>query len=267
MKNAFLILSSLLVLACNNHPDYATSEIETVNAPAINDINYDENNTNSETERKLIKEGYITFESDDIAQSSQQIIQAVKQFGGYVSSQEESKAVNYYSNTIVVRINADRFDDFLAKATENVSQFTSKNINIKDVTEEFVDIEARLNTKKALELRYLDLLKKATSVTDILSIEQQIGNLRADIESIEGRLNYLKNQVAISTLTFRITQKNEEAKSFGYDFKNAFGEGWQNLLSFFIFLLKLWPFVLIAIIIGFATILIAKKSHRKKQTF
>ena len=73
-------------------------------------------------------------------------------------------------------------------------------IDSQDVTEEYIDITARLKTKKELEARYLELLKKANKVEEIVSIEKEIGNLRSDIESIEGRLRYINNAVAYSTL-------------------------------------------------------------------
>ncbi len=120
----------------------------------------------------------------------------------------------------------------------------NKNINTKDVTEEFIDVEARLKTKKELETRYLDLLKQAKTVADIVSIESQIANVRAEIESMEGRLKYLSNQVSFSTLNVSYYQESDMSYGFGSKFLNSLKSGWYNLVDFIFWLLGIWPFVL-----------------------
>jgi len=121
-----------------------------------------------------------------MASTRKQILESVDKYEGYIASDEEYKYKGGISNTIVIRVPAENFDELLADATKGVSKFDSKNITVKDVTEEFLDIQARLKTKKELENRYLELLKKAKSVPEILEVERQLGQLRADIESIEG---------------------------------------------------------------------------------
>ena len=96
----------------------------------------------------------------------------------------------------MIRVPADRFDELLLIIEPLASKIESKNINTQDVTEEFIDVETRLKTKKELETRYLEILKQAKTVTDIISIESQIATVRSEIESMEGRINYLKNQVS-----------------------------------------------------------------------
>ena len=120
----------------------------------------------------------------------------------------------------------------------------AKNINTQDVTEEFIDVEARLKTKKELEARYLELLKQAKTVADIVSIEGQIANVRAEIESMEGRLKYLNNQVSFSTLSVSYYQESAAGYGFGSKLLNSLKSGWFNLVDFLFWLLRLWPFVL-----------------------
>jgi len=112
------------------------------------------------------------------------------------------------------------------------------------VTEQFIDVEARLKTKKELEIRYKEILKQAKTVQDIVSIESQIASVRSEIESMEGRLNYLKNQVAFSTLN--VTYYETIGTDFGFasKFIESLKGGWDNLLAFIIFMINLWPFVL-----------------------
>ncbi len=202
-------------------------------------------------ERKLIKEGYVVFETDDMEASRQQILQSVEKYEGYISSDEAHNYSGRLSNTIVIRVPAEHFDALLAEATQGISKFDSKNITTKDVTEEFLDIEARLRTKKELESRYLELLKKAKSVSEVLEVERQIGQLRAEIESIEGRLKYLKNRVSYSTLSITFYKNIPGQTAFGKKFKKGFKNGWENLIWFFVGIVNIWPFVLLAIALIF----------------
>ena len=220
----------------------------------------DEAITEEIQERKLIKEGTVGFETNDLSATRKMVLDAVDKYKGYVSSDSEYKSTGRVSNTLDIRVPSDKFDALLADATKGVEKFDSKEIQIKDVTEEFLDIEARLKTKKQLEFRYLELLKQAQNVTEILAIEKQIGSLRSDIESIEGRLNYLKDQVSFSTLSITFYQRVSTPSEFGQKFKDGFGNGWDNLIWFFVILTNLWPFILIII-----ALFIVRKMYRKRK--
>ncbi|MEZ4774584.1 MAG: DUF4349 domain-containing protein [Bacteroidia bacterium] len=214
-------------------------------------------------ERKLITEGRVGFETPSIDSSRNAVLRAVNKYGGYVSSDQAYNSPGRTTVTMVVRIPAGHFDDLLREATAGIKKFDSKEIDVKDVTEEYLDIEARLKTKKALEARYAELLKKANTVTEILEIEKQGGELRVEIESIEGRMKYLENRVSFSTLTLTFYESTPLDKSFGKKFAQGFKNGWENLILFFVFLVNIWPFVLllVAVIVG-----LRMNARRKKNT-
>lgn len=253
MKTANLKLLSLLLIllavGCGRNnssaPETASAEYQALNEEVKNEA--------IDTTRKLIKEGRVEFETEDIQATRQQIFNSIDRYRGYMSSDRESKSPGRVSNTIIVRVPADRFDAFLNDATKGVDKFDSKEIEVKDVTEEYLDISARLKTKKELEKRYLQLLEKTESVSEILQIEKQIGELRADIESIEGRLKYLENKISLSTLTLTFYKNTPGKSDFSNKFRKGFRNGWDNLIWFFVFLTNIWPFILIALglIIGF----------------
>lgn len=199
------------------------------------------------TERKLIKEGRVEFKTENLKATRQAILTAVEKYKGYVSSDQEFNYPGRKSNTVVVRVPADNFDAFLSDATAGVARFESKTVDVKDVTEEFLDVEARLKTKKALEARYVELLNRAKSVTEILEIEKQLGQLRGDVESVEGRLKYLQNQVSFSTLTMTFYERIPNETQFGAKFKDGLRNGWDNLIWFLVILANIWPFILIGV--------------------
>ncbi len=214
-------------------------------------------------ERKLIKEGTVEFESDDLQTTKKTIIQSVNKYKGYISSDREYKSPDRKTNIIVIRVPSDNFDNLLQDATLGVSNFDVKDINVLDVTEEFLDINARLKTKKELEARYLSLIKQTKNITEVIAIEKQIGELRADIESVEGRLKYLQNNVSFSTLTITSYQNVPDQNEFTQKFKNGFGNGWDNLIWFFVGLTNIWPFIIIIILLIFGFRYYKKRRSKK----
>jgi hypothetical protein len=252
------LLLMILVFGCGNN---GNSSFEMTEEKLMASQN--EKQPNVVVERQLIKEGRIEFETNDINLTRNQIFKSIEKHNGYTSSDKEYKYDGRKSNTIIIRVPAKSFDLLLSEATLGVAKFDSKNIEIKDVTEEFLDIQARLKTKKELENRYIEILKKANSVTELLEVEKQIGQLRSEIESIEGRLNYLKNKISLSTLTITFYEMTPNETAFGNKFKNGFKNGWENLIWFFVYLTNIWPFILIAIGLLFG---INKWGGKKKKS-
>ncbi|HET8809941.1 MAG TPA: DUF4349 domain-containing protein [Flavobacteriaceae bacterium] len=253
----FFSLSLLVGCGDSNEKNFA---VETIKENAL--VDYNQKPSPQKIEKKLIKQGRIQFETKAIDSTRKRVFEAIEQYSAYISSDESYKTDGKISNELVVRVPAEKFDSFLKTATKGVEKFDSKKIWVKDVTEEFIDVQARLKTKKELEQRYVSLLEKAATVTEILAIEKQIGLLRSEIESIEGRLNYLKNQVAFSTLTLNFYEKIPVDNEFAERFSNGFENGWDNLIWFFVFLINVWPFIIIPI---FCWLLIRAYQKRKKK--
>lgn len=200
----------------------------------------------SEPVNKLIKEGRVNFRTDDINVTRATINAAVDEFDAYISADREQQRSDRLTATVVIRVPAEHFDRFLASATHGVGGFESKEINVRDVTEEFVDAGARLKTKKELEVRLVNLLDRANSVSEIVEVEGQLGALRSDIESIEGRLQYLNDRVRFSTLTLSFYQVQAES-TYTLSFIDGFKNGWGLFVEFLFLLVNLWPFILIGI--------------------
>lgn len=273
MKRIFKILClSLLVISCDNNSENQLSTFDNyANGIMANDkANLEEvvvtgaaKKQDNFVERKLIKNGNISFETEDLQTTKTAIINLIKKYNGYISSDNQENYGNRKSIILRVRIPAKHFDTLISGISEKVNKFDSKNINISDVTTEFLDVESRLKNKKELEKKYLEILKKANSVKDILEVEKELGKLREDIESTEGRLKYLQNQVSFSTLNINFYKiEQNESSSFGKKIKDGFANGFENLKGFFIGLINVWPFIILAIILVF---LIRKRIKRKNK--
>jgi hypothetical protein len=254
MKVLTLVLLALVLIvgtACQkSSPTYSSAdEIPVTESLEMSADMTDGSQAPVEIERMLIKTGQIEFETEDRTITRNRILELTKKNKGYVSYENDRKSTSRLTTNLSIRIPTAVFDSFLAEATKGVDHFDRKQIDIKDITEEFLDIEARLKTKKELEARYLELLQKATKVTEILEIEREIGTLRADIESIEGRMKYLQNQSSFSTIDFEFYKIISEHNRFGNKLSRGFKNGWDNLIWVFIYLINIWPFVLIFVAI------------------
>jgi hypothetical protein len=195
-------------------------------------------------DRKLIRNGNIEFLTADVRKTKVEIESIAKEQQGYISAENEDNYSNRLRINQTLRIPADKFDAVMKQVEGLAEKVDNKNISTQDVTEEFIDVEARLKTKKELEVRYLDLLKQAKTVADIVSIEGQIANVRAEVESMEGRLKYLSNQVSFSTLNVSYYQESVAGYGFGSKFIGSLKSGWFTLVDFLFWLLSVWPFVI-----------------------
>lgn len=256
MKNLLVLLSLLVLFSCNNKKE---AQLGFSGAPeasmAVSKVAYDvqeavvTDRSQSEVtvDRKLIRNGNLDLRTGDVKKTKVEIEKITKAIKGYISSESENNYGDRIQFMQVIRVPAAQFDDLVKQVEALAEKIENKNINTQDVTEEFIDVEARLKTKKELEARYREILKQAKTVTEIMSIEGQISQVRAEIESMEGRLTYLKNQVSYSTLTVSYYESIGTEFGFFGKIKESLGNGWDNLLSFFITLVNVWPFILLII--------------------
>jgi hypothetical protein len=116
---------------------------------------------------------------------------AARDVGGYLSSRQDA--------AVTVRVPRDRFDDAVARI-EKLGDVTHRDIKAEDVTDEFVDLQARLKNAYSIRDRLSDLLARA-AVKEALDIEKELGRVTEEIERMEGRMKLLKDQIAFSTIT------------------------------------------------------------------
>jgi len=217
-------------------------------------------------EQKIIKTGDIRFETNDLGETYNQLMTAVKKYNAIVQNDTEGKDYGSVFRKIIVRVPSKNFDLFLSDISKGVAYFDNKEISSQDVTKEYIDIDARLKAKKVLESRYLELLKKANKVTEMLEIEKQLSAIREEIEAKEGQLRYMQSQISMSTITieFYKTVANEGGATISYGSKiwNAIKSGFNGISSFFIGLLSIWPFL---IILATGFYFIRKRFKKKTQ--
>lgn len=240
--------------------DAGTAELKTEPSPAPDAAVAD--GPVAVAQRQVIRTGEISFETNSADKTRQHIEQAAAQLGAYLADESSSNFGDRTEYRVVLRVPAAQFDALLADISATAPKLDSRTINSQDVTEEFIDVQARLQSKKELEARYRELLKKAAKVEELVAIERELATLRGEIESIEGRLRYLTNQVSLSTLTVVFYERSTTATSYGFELVQSLKGGWQLLLDFLLLISKLWPFFFIG---GGSLLLIRRFRSRKNQ--
>jgi len=156
--------------------------------------------------------------------------------------------------SLKLRIPSSNFKALISGLEQGDGKILMKNITAKDVSEEYLDLEIRLENNKAYLKRYKELLSKANSIKDILEIQERIRKIELLIDSNLGRIRFLSDRVEYSTLNVELTTKPEEyiavaPPSFITKILDAFKSGFSGLLYFILILANLWPIVIGIILI------------------
>ncbi|MFP4417951.1 MAG: DUF4349 domain-containing protein [Chitinispirillaceae bacterium] len=220
-------------------------------------------------EQMLIKKADLRFEVKDYNAARDKIGKIIEEKNAYISSERETKSDYQISNSIEIRVIAEHFESIIDSLIAQAKNLDEKNITVQDVTEEYVDIKARLKAKREVEMRYLDILKGAKTVEDILQVEQKLGDIREQIEAKEGRLKYLTHQVSYSTINLNFYKQKVVVPKSRIDFVKrlsaSFLNGWKGLTEFSLGLVSIWPFLLIMSGIGYSIFRIIKKIRKRKS--
>lgn len=223
------------------------------------------------SDRLVIKSGNMSIEVEKYDESEKTITDITNKHNGYIASSKSSMtSAGKKQGSITVRVPSEKFDIFLSEVSM-IGKVVSQNIASSDVTEEYIDLEARQKTQKELEQRLLKLLnEKATRLSDVLEIEDKLSAVRQKIESVEGKMKYLKSQASYSTLTISLYEPNVLQTSSGggffYELGEAIKTGLRGLAKVIIFLILviivIIPFIIIALII----LWYIKRRKKKKAT-
>lgn len=221
---------------------------------------------NPEWDKKIIKNATVSIEINDYKIYYSSLKEKIRNLGGYVAQEEQSQSDYKIQSTVVIKVPVDRFDNAVASLTTGTEKINEMKISSQDVSAEYVDTRSRIEAKKQFRNRYMDLLKQAKNMEEILSVQSEINSIQEEIESATGRLNYLGQSAAYSTINltfFQVlnTSANDElTPTFGSKMKDAFKTGWDMVVDLFVGIIYIWPLLLFS----FAFFLIYKKIRTVK---
>ncbi len=170
--------------------------------------------TEVRSDRMLIWKAHLSIEVWNVSNAVSVATALAERQGGFV---EQKSDQGDESARVTLRIPATKFKTALA-SLEMLGTVTYRNIEGEDITEQYIDVEARLKNKIVLRDRLKQLLEKATAVKDILAIETELNRVQADIDSMEGRIKLLKGRVDFATVTLNL-ERRAILGPLGYLFK------------------------------------------------
>jgi hypothetical protein len=214
--------------------------------------------TNIPENLKIIKVANTRYKVQDIGKALADIKQMMYVNGGYISELRFDKNYHEKKNRFTIKIPKENFDSMLDGIQKFAEETDYVNISTTDVTEKYLDAQSRLQTKLEVKARLEAVLRKnAKTVKDILATENQLRVIQEEIEATQGKLKYMSNRVAFSTIQVEIYETIEYKeqpvaykKGFGTKAKKALEGGWSFIQNVLLGLLHIWPIV-IALIIGF----------------
>ncbi len=184
-------------------------------------------------DRKIIRNANLTIEVALPLESQRKIFSIAESHGGFVVTSEmtqqatEDKSKSQLSVNLVVRVPSSQFDQVVEEIRATGNRIVQEKRTGQDVTEEFIDLEARIKNQKALENQFLEIMKRAGKVSDALEVQTQLADVRTEIEKLEGRKRFLENQASLSTInvTLQTPAQIVNAVGFWYNVRAAFADG------------------------------------------
>ncbi|MBM4409477.1 MAG: DUF4349 domain-containing protein [Chloroflexi bacterium] len=157
--------------------------------------------------RALIVTGSVQLRAGDPWAVADRVQAIATGLGGNVLSLAQSGSGDQRSAAVTLRVPSNRFADALAQLRSLDAEVLTSSMDSKDVTDQFVDLEARLKAKQAEEARYLALLARAERIEDILRIDQALTNVRTQIEQLTGQINSIRSRTEYSTIAVSVSSK------------------------------------------------------------
>ncbi len=283
-----IILTSVVFISCNNLTSYSKEGLvrEKVKIPApmeivqevagkgfvkedrtVLDVKLDLNKNFQD--RKIIYTGEVSIEVKSCKDSISKIDDIVKRSGDFIADskiweqEKDRKAAE-----LVIKVPSKNYDEVLVDLS-TIGKVKSEQSNSNDITEEYVDLEARLANAKRMETRLVDLLEqKTTKLADMLAVEKELGRVREDIERFEGTKRYFDSLVSLSTITIYLSEPYKITSSVLDPLKTSLEDAGQlfmtSVASIITVLVVILPWLVILGFVAWFVVFIIRRSKRKK---
>lgn len=233
------------------------------------------NSTAPASDRKVIRTGDLKLLVAKAEATSEQIKTIANTLGGFVDNvyiydvTDASKA-----GSVTIKVPADKFDNAVKEIKKLAIKVENEKVSASDVTEAWVDLQARLKSLQAEEAQYLEIMKDAKKVEDVLKVTENLSSVRSDIERLQSKIKYLSGQVELSSITVSL-EEDADVQVFGLRWrplivlKQALRNmlngltGYADAIIGFIFIL---PTLILWIVTGIAVLWVVRKIYRFVKT-
>lgn len=273
--HAIMLLATLAVACSNNNRqelkaadiqliegqkdkiDYAAAAVDSAAAPAPPPPSNEEQVLNSGNavppppfNRQIIRNAQVEMECVDFTSFSAQLYGVVKSNGAWLDSEQETQSDYRRQNVMTIKVPVAKFEALMQAITSLKGEVREKKTNSEDVTNAIVDVQGRLEAKRQARARYMELLKQANKMEDILQVQEQINLITEEIESATYNIKNMQAQAAVSTINLTYYQPIETPNGYNEPgvftrMLDALAKGGGGIVELSIVMLTLWPLWLV----------------------
>ena len=273
----FLVVVCLIAVGCSATP-MGWQDGESVTAPtampsptmpAAPSKGYEEVDMVSmddvDIERRIVREGHITLIVKDVVESMDVIATIANGMGGYVVSSYKYENDDGFAGEVSIRVPSDEFDTAFDRLRSIADEVPYENTNSRDITEEYIDVEARLLNLEATEEQYLELLEEAKTVEEMLQVQRELSNVRSMIEQLQGRMKYLERTSDMAFISVSLEETGSIAGP--WSFVNTIEKAVNGLITFIrgIITVLIWVAIFCWIWIPILVIVIRRRRRAKNK--
>jgi hypothetical protein len=269
----FLLLISATIVACGTASmepnaakekqavtaaDYKSSnEVSTqltdstVSGSVVQDEVYNGAKPVFDWDKKIIKTANMQAECKEYKLYNQKLRALVKQYGGWIASEAEVQRPERLNNTFSVKVPVPQFDELVTAISALDGKLLEKQINTQDVTGQMTDTKARIEARKQVREKYMEFLKQAKTMEDVLKVQLEINDVHEEIEVASSSLQSLQHQSSFSTVNINFYQLLDAAggggsdkPGFGSRLLSAVSNGGSWLLDVLVGLMNIWPLII-----------------------
>jgi hypothetical protein len=161
-------------------------------------------------ERKVISTAFMTIEVALVDAATTQVRDIAENLGGFLENLSSSGVEEGQQANMTVRVPQAQFSSAVDQI-ELIGKVQSKNLGSEDVSERFIDLQARLKSSLREEESLLSLLGRTSTVSEVLTIERELTRVRSDIERFQGQLNFLERRIDLATITVSLTSPHRSS--------------------------------------------------------
>ncbi|MGC5328218.1 DUF4349 domain-containing protein [Brevibacillus sp. SYSU BS000544] len=224
-------------------------------------------------DRKMIYQANLSVEVENYTKARSELEVAVSRYHGYILNSSDFENEYEKGGQLNVRIPQTGFSSFLNELDKIATKIPGRSIVGQDVTEEYVDLSSRLKARQVVEARLLQFMSEAKKTEDLLKISSELGRVQEEIEQIKGRMRYLDENIAYSTIEMSLTEKKVTAKLDEVADSGTWNKAWlalnKSLLGILAFLNGLivfvagaFPLLLLFAIIAIPVVVYIKRKRR-----
>ncbi|HEY5750544.1 MAG TPA: DUF4349 domain-containing protein [Chryseolinea sp.] len=257
----YVIIIVMSMFSCGSKQESATADVDSAstemdaadksaNQLAMNDAA--DVDLYSDGRTKLVKSVKYRFEVESVKKSTEAIEAAIRKYPAYIASSSLHLENPLLENKLSIRVRSEYFHALLKEIDQQSLYTNFRDVTSDDVSKQFVDLESRLKTKREVEERYAEILrKKAGTLEELFDAEKKIEELHEDIEATVSRINFLRDQVSYSTIELEFYQtltaplKAKEELTLGDELLKGLATGWHATGRVLIALTYLWPLYLL----------------------